>query len=392
MEEHQGRGIADRIISAFQHLLTLSSTEIEKIGPVYAIPTFDPELYIELAKRAKSHFDSQNALITVPTPCYIVGDIHGNIFDLIRIFIYALCPPASRFLFLGDYVDRGEYSLEVVALLFALSIRYPDHVFLLRGNHEFERVNTIYGFKSEVEEQLGDMTVYKALNESFNYLSIVGRVGKGIFAVHGGISPQITSFRQITSIKKPITVYENHVCADLLWSDPTTDTKDYLRSQRGNGMTFGTNAVRDFAKSFGVNHIIRAHQCVIHGVEKFANGVLYTVFSCSNYAESSGNSCGLLFINDLEQIECFSLPPIEQHRRSAVKFKLIKGASNQLNGNLSMLGVDNSFSKKNFLSFFESPILPTYMRRLGSVENLTAISKQKRPATAEPVRPPPILT
>jgi protein phosphatase len=133
----QRKGIADKIISAFNELLTIPPDNFTDIGRTVAIPTFDPPLLTELAKRAEEHFALQNTLLNVSCPVYIVGDIHGNIFDLIRVLIMAGVPPISRFLFLGDYVDRGQYSIEVIALLFSLSIRYPEHVYLLRGNHEF---------------------------------------------------------------------------------------------------------------------------------------------------------------------------------------------------------------------------------------------------------------
>jgi hypothetical protein len=128
---------------------------------------------VALLKKSSEIMGQEANTLILRTPITVCGDIHGQFYDLLELFSVGGKPPEQNFLFLGDYVDRGQYSLEVIALLFSLSIRYPDHVYLLRGNHEFERVNSIYGFKVEVEEQLGNMAVYGNFNHCFEFMSIV---------------------------------------------------------------------------------------------------------------------------------------------------------------------------------------------------------------------------
>ena len=299
-------------------------------------------------------------LLKVEQPIYIIGDIHGNIFDLIRVLVMAGKPPTSRYLFLGDYVDRGQFSIECIVLLFALKIKYPDHFFLLRGNHEFANVNEKYGFKSECLSAYNSLTTYNKINETFAWMPLTALIDKKIFCVHGGISPQIASYRQLNLIKRPIRSYDNSIACDLVWSDPSTDTKEFFRSDRGNGVTFGIIAVRDFAKKFKVNHILRAHQCVQLGVEKFADDVLYTVFSCSNY--DSGNRCGILFITEEGKIEMFSLPPLAQVQRCDV---LTKGVQTPVSAPVGAVGL-NQINRASILSLHSIPHQKTFIMKKGT--------------------------
>jgi hypothetical protein len=89
------------------------------------------------------------ALVKSPSPLPSAGDIHGQYYDLLRLFEYGGFPPEANYLFLGDYVDRGMQSLETICLLLAYKIKYPENFFILRGNHEHPSINRIYGFYDE---------------------------------------------------------------------------------------------------------------------------------------------------------------------------------------------------------------------------------------------------
>ena len=365
--------ISKKIFMSFSEIFKLTSEQINEIGTTVPIPFFDQQTCIEMSERAKVYFKSIESMINVPTPTYIVGDLHGNLFDLLRILIMCGLPPLNRFLFLGDYVDRGQYSVEIIMLLFSLVVLYPNHIFLIRGNHEFERVNEIYGFKDEVKNLYEKELVYESFNSTFEWMPLTALVGDSIFAVHGGISPQITGFRQLQRMKRPISSYDNSIASDLVWSDPSKDCKDYFRSSRGNGMTYGNKAIDSFLKSFNIKHIIRAHQCVPLGIERFHGDSVYTVFSCSNYQESHGNKLGLIFIKEDETILSYSLPPIEQIDRKIVKTILVSISNlNSPSKTISLSSLNNNLQRNSILCMMNKPQSKTFMRKRSSQ---TLISK-----------------
>lgn len=309
--------IVQKVLSAYNNLLTISIDDVEKIGIQYPIPFFRLPDLIDLCNEVITFYMKNDIMYQISAPIYVVGDIHGNIFDLIRIFLHAELPPRSRFIFLGDYVDRGFYSIEVVTLLFALMLRYPGHILLLRGNHEFLSLNDAYGFKTEVYTTYNTLELYEKFNETFSWMPLAAIINQDIFCVHGGLSPNLIQPSDITSLVRPI-VHCDGLVSHLVWSDPSETTQQFQKSARGTGFLFGEDAVDQFITSSKCKIIIRAHQCVPMGVQKSFNGKIYTVFSSSNYAEVQNNRCGILFITKQGKIQSFSLPPLSLNERNLV--------------------------------------------------------------------------
>lgn len=313
--------LAQQVLNAFRPLLEINIQQCDQIGRNIPIPTFDIDIIIQLLTTAQAIFEKQDMVLELQAPTYVIGDLHGNIFDLIRILNYTALPPHSNLLFLGDYVDRGEYSIDVIILLFALMISHPENVHLIRGNHEFEEMNFTYGFFNEVDARYKSRDLYDRFNRTFQYMPLVAILNKKVFCVHGGVSPNLPSIQQINKIKRPLENYEGEFIADLVWSDPSKDVKTYEESKRGLGVQFGISTLKQFLEKFKFDRVLRAHQCVFQGISIFGEGLLYTIFSSSNYAEENNNCCGLLFLKPSLRIEIFSLPMLLQIPRKEVNFK-----------------------------------------------------------------------
>mmetsp|Transcript_12810 Transcript_12810/g.20140 ORF Transcript_12810/g.20140 Transcript_12810/m.20140 type:complete len:319 (-) Transcript_12810:1307-2263(-) len=248
-----------------------------------------------LCKNTMRVLNSQDILLKIESPIKICGDIHGQFYDLLRLFHFGGFPPVTKYLFLGDYVDRGKQSLETICLLFALKIRYPEKIFILRGNHESSSINRVYGFYDECKKKFS-IKVWKYFCEVFNYLPICAIVDRKIFCAHGGVSPELKNLYQIEKIKRPTEVPDKGLMCDLLWADPDEEIVGWGVNERGISHTFGKDVVLNFLKNFGFDLICRAHQVVESGYSFFAGRGLVTIFSAPNYCGEFDNSGAIMTV------------------------------------------------------------------------------------------------
>ncbi|MGH0123609.1 UNVERIFIED_CONTAM: hypothetical protein FKN15_050211 [Acipenser sinensis] len=225
------------------------------------------------------------------------GDIHGQYYDLLRLFEYGGFPPESNYLFLGDYVDRGKQSLETICLLLAYKIKYPENFFLLRGNHECASINRIYGFYDECKRRY-NIKLWKTFTDCFNCLPIAAIVDEKIFCCHGGLSPDLQSMEQIRRIMRPTDVPDQGLLCDLLWSDPDKDVLGWGENDRGVSFTFGAEVVAKFLHKHDLDLICRAHQVVEDGYEFFAKRQLVTLFSAPNYCGEFDNAGAMMSVDE----------------------------------------------------------------------------------------------
>lgn len=226
-------------------------------------------------------FLSQPALLELSAPVKIVGDIHGQYTDLLRLFEMCGFPPSSNYLFLGDYVDRGKQSLETILLLMCYKLKYPENFFLLRGNHESANVTRIYGFYDECKRRT-NIKIWKSFIDTFNCLPIASIVAGKIFCVHGGLSPALSHMEDIRQITRPTDVPDYGLLNDLLWSDPAEIDTDWEPSERGVSFCFGKKVIMNFLQKHDFDLVCRAHMVVEDGYEFFTDRILVTVFSAPN--------------------------------------------------------------------------------------------------------------
>jgi len=257
-----------------------------------------PERQITLlCNGAREIFLQQPILLELEAPIKIVGDVHGQYYDLLRLFEYGGFPPEANYLFLGDYVDRGKQSLETVCLLLAYKVKFPENFFLLRGNHECASINRIYGFYDECKRRYS-VKLWRTFTTCFNTLPVSAVVDDKILCMHGGLSPELKSFEQIKRIMRPTDVPDSGLLCDLLWSDPDRDISGWGENDRGVSYTFGSDVVTKFLNKHDLDLICRAHQVVEDGYEFFARRQLVTLFSAPNYCGEFDNAGAMMSVDD----------------------------------------------------------------------------------------------
>lgn len=290
-------------MSASSPLSAATPTSEAIINKVLAFGTPDAaaltkEELITICLEAIPILKAQPVMLQLKAPITVCGDIHGQLDDLLRVFRQKGTPPDTPYLFLGDYVDRGDYSTEVIALLLALKVSHPYSIFLLRGNHESPDLNADYGFQEECIQRF-DATVWAAFNRVFQWLPLCAVIESRIFCVHGGLSPSIKSLEDIENIKREKLEHlpSEGLACDLTWADPEAGESDWGESSRGCSFTFGHSVVRDFCAKHGFDFVCRAHQVVDYGYEFFCERKLVTVFTASNYCGDYGNRGSILTVD-----------------------------------------------------------------------------------------------
>ena len=173
-----------------------------------------------LCEKVKEILIEESNVQPVAAPVTICGDIHGQFHDLLELFNKGGQIPNTRYIFMGDFVDRGFNSVETFQLLLCLKAKYPAHLTLLRGNHETRQITTVYGFYDETIRKYGNPNPWKYCTEVFDYLGIGAVVDQKILCIHGGLSPEIKTIDQIRLIERRLEIPHEGPFCDIMWSDP----------------------------------------------------------------------------------------------------------------------------------------------------------------------------
>lgn len=273
-------GLNDRVQSLLQGVLMANQ---------------DTDEFISLCESTVSYFLAEPSLLRLEPPILLFGDLHGQFQDLLYFLQTYGCAPSRNLLFLGDYVDRGSYSVEILTLLFSLKQLYPRNVHILRGNHEEKIQNSVGGFLQECLTKYSQKA-WDAANKVLHVLPIAAIIGNEIFCVHGGLSPNLTKLSQIEHIERPCAIPSEGLLCDLLWADPNPDKHEggWMNNHlRLCSYFYGPDVAHEFLDAHNFRFMVRAHQVVDRGYEWYTDRVL-TLFSAPNYVGVMDNDAAIL--------------------------------------------------------------------------------------------------
>ncbi|KAH0794801.1 Metallo-dependent phosphatase-like protein [Histomonas meleagridis] len=259
------------------------------------IPTIE-EIYL-LNEQAMKLFRTYPNVVQVTAPVTLCGDIHGQFDDLLELFNIGGEVPFTSYVFMGDYVDRGLKSIETIVYLFALKLKYPSYITLLRGNHESLGTSYHFGFRDEIMKRYGDESVWRVFLRTFNTLPLAALISEKILCVHGGLSPNIKEIKDINSLDRFVEIPREGPMCDLTWGDPS-NIEGFQPSVRDAGYMFGADVTRAWNEKNGLLFTARAHQLVSSGIEFGHDGQIVTIFSAPDYCMRCGNKAGIMEIDE----------------------------------------------------------------------------------------------
>jgi serine/threonine-protein phosphatase 2A catalytic subunit len=250
-----------------------------------------------LCDKVREVYINEANVVSVAAPVTVCGDVHGQFHDLTELFRIGGQCPNTNLLFMGDYVDRGYYSVETVSLLVCLKLRYPERITILRGNHESRQITQVYGFYDECLRKYGSANVWKFFTDLFDYFPLTALVENQIFCLHGGLSPSIDTIDTIRTLDRVQEVPHDGPMCDLLWSDPD-DRCSWGISPRGAGYTWGQDITETFNHNNSLTLVSRAHQLVMEGYNWCHDRGVVTIFSAPNYCYRCGNQAAIMELDD----------------------------------------------------------------------------------------------
>ncbi|KAG9394673.1 Calcineurin-like phosphoesterase [Carpediemonas membranifera] len=231
-------------------------------------------------------------VIQVRAPASICGDIHGQFYDLKELFSVGGDCPNTNYVFMGDFVDRGFYSVETLLWLLMLKVKHPQRLNLIRGNHESRQITQVYGFYDECLKKFSTVSVWRSCTCVFDHIALAAIVENHIFCVHGGLSPSGSTIDLIQNLDRVQEVPHDGIMCDLMWSDPEA-IDGWGISPRGAGYLFGATIVDQFLRNNRLGLVARAHQLVMDGYRFMFDDRAVTVWSAPNYCYRCGNRAAI---------------------------------------------------------------------------------------------------
>ena len=271
---------------------------------------------LKILKKSIEILKAEGNVIQIADPVTIVGDLHGQFYDLLKLLSISGNPETNKYLFLGDYVDRGIFSIEVMVLLLSIKINKPALITLLRGNHECRQMTSVFNFREECLAKF-DQEVYDVFLEMFDCLPISAIINGKFIAFHGGISPELKTIADLNKVDRFKEPPPSGLICDLLWSDPVDRSDGFLKNdfvendQRGCSYFYGQKSLNAFLTKNNLLSVIRGHEVQLEGYKLMnwkskAFPQVITIFSAPNYCDSYNNKGAIIkFENNSLNIQQF---------------------------------------------------------------------------------------
>ncbi|TDL20363.1 Metallo-dependent phosphatase [Rickenella mellea] len=289
------------------------------------------EQALYIIERATALLRDEPNMLEVVGDVTVVGDIHGQYYDFMKLLDIGGTVPENAYIFLGDYVDRGCFGIECLLYLYTLKIWYPQKVSMLRGNHECRHLTEYFTFQRECMRKYS-VRIYEACVESFYALPIACLLDKRFLCIHGGLSPELVMLSDINNVNRFQEPPPHGLLCDILWSDPISNFGHEQEGPNGVGLPPGTSFVHNptrgcsffftyeatcnFLERNNLLGIMRGHEAQAEGytmyrktpTKKFPSVI--TIFSAPNYCDAYHNRAAVLkYVNRNITIRQFNSNP-----------------------------------------------------------------------------------
>lgn len=302
MESQIDRGIIERVLNG---LMDNSNTEC-------MLPSYNDVIYVY--NHARAILRQENNVLHITPPVLIVGNLHGQFESLKDIWSRLGSPATKKYLFLGNYVNRGNRGYQLFICMMCMKILYSSSIYILRGNHESGSLIQVYGYSEQIERlDMYSKAQQQELVESavltFDTLPLVCIINDKIICVHGGISPKLCTIRDILEIDRYKDVPHEGIFCDILWSDPDHDIEGFAESPRGAGFLFGKDVLEGVLLANGLDRMYRSNTLHQDGFERMFDGKLANIWSAPNYCGRIGNRGVVLELNEQLQETIHTFEP-----------------------------------------------------------------------------------
>jgi len=252
----------------------------------------------KLCDKLKEVFIQEPNVVPVQAPVTVAGNLHGQFYDLLETFRVGGAPPDTNYLFLGDYVSVGYFSVETITLLVCLKLRFPERITLLRGRHETRRLTKVYGFYNEVIRKYNNVRVWQYFVDLFDYLPIAAVIDNSIFCVHSGLSQHAETLDQLRCVSRCQEIPLKGIIYELLNANPVLDKKEEKGKENEVQTTFGQEEFKKFMSNNDLSYMVRSNQLCIDGYQQIFGAKLSTIWGAPNFMYRCGNVATILEIAD----------------------------------------------------------------------------------------------